>query len=781
MNKKVALSLLSATVFASMTASAFAAPNPGVYMGGDVDKYYALTDLFKLNDAGFAKFQSDLAQTKFENLIFVDHDGKGATLKEILSSTKDFEETKRDLKQSDFEGEYAKANLDGTNGPSYDPRKDITPEPTGELKVESVSAVNAKELVVEFNQAVKEDSIIAQTSTGSEVAGTLVDGVVKVDSASADSLKASLSKDGKKLTIVAAANWEGAHSIEFVAGKVQTADGKAYLDAFVDAFNYTDDVRASISGVDFESKFVYTVNFSEPVQSVGTVSAKLADGTAVTLDTGATGYGLATDGKSFKVFFANTTPVNQEISVSFPALTDYANNVSIPLTAKITIDGTDNVKPVVTSATAVSQTKVQVKFSEPITVVDPTKVKFNGNALSAATVEVNAKDKTVLDITVPTTTTSGALLIEAGAVEDLSGNANNAYSQAINFAFDKEAPVVSSTEVFKDSGLNKLRVTFSEDVTKVGTTGFTLKYTDEYGVTKTVTVPDGKIAVDTTKKNIVVVDLHDGTNAVKENVTYTVDIPKGYFQDTFGNDSELKTVTFVNSATAATTKLALIAANPIVAADTIGSGATRLTDGAFVDVQFADAVDVTTATNASNYTVEGAEVAKAELVYNDPTTATANGAKAVVRVYIKDDTVEESGNYNVTVKGVKGYYGNVTEIKSTTKNVQIAENVRPTVISASFKAFDDVTPSTTVTLTFSESIASDAVADGDFELYVDGKKVSTATVTNGPLGTSVDFTIDVDLSAEVAAGKVVKLVATSDFDLADDSDNKANVKEVTVK
>lgn len=154
MNKKVALSLLSATVFASMAASAFAAPKSGVYMGGDVDRYYALTDLFKLNDAGYAKFQSDLAKTKFENLIFVDRDGKGASLKEILSSTQDFEKIKRDLKQNDFEGEYAKSNLDGTNGESYDPRKDITPEPTGDLKVESVSAINSTSIKLDLNKEV---------------------------------------------------------------------------------------------------------------------------------------------------------------------------------------------------------------------------------------------------------------------------------------------------------------------------------------------------------------------------------------------------------------------------------------------------------------------------------------------------------------------------------------------------------------------------------------------------------------------------------------------------
>ncbi|MDR7315327.1 hypothetical protein [Brevibacillus nitrificans] len=775
MNKKVVLSVLSTAVVASMATAAFAKPSTGLYIGGSVDKYYSITQFLNNED----QVIEEINNTGFGDVLYVDDQGKAATIGEVVSAD-DLDDVLETATLEDFKGNtYAKA--DGT---TYDPStdSDLTGAPAGDLKVESVSAINAKELVIEFNQAVKASSVVAPTGVaGPEVAGTLVNGVVNIDSAPADTLNASLSKDGKKLTIVAAGagTWQGAHSVEFVADKVETADGKAKLASFVKAFSFSDDVRASITGVDYVSKFVYTVNFSEPVTSTGAVSAKLADGTAVVLNTAATGYGLSADGKSFKVVFDNATPVNKEITVNFAALTDGAGNVSIPLDAKVTINGTDTTKPAVTSAVATSQTTVKVKFTEAITVADATKVKFNGTAAPAV---VNADDNTVLDITVPTTTTSGALSIEAGAIEDLNGNANAAFSQAVNFASDTVAPTVSSTEVFKDAGLNKLRVTFSEDVTKVGTTGLTLKYTDEYGVAKTIAIPDGKIAVDGTDKKVVVIDLHDGTNPVKENVTYTVDITAGYFVDTFTNQSVLKTVTFVNSANAATTKLALISTNPIVTTDTVPGGtATRTNSGAFVDVQFADTVDASSATNKANYAVEGADVEKAELVYNNPTTPNANGAKAVVRVFIKDNTVEQNGNYNVTVSGVKGYNANVAEMNSATKNVQIVENTRPTVTAATFSAFDATAPSTTVTLTFSEAIATDASPDGDFDLYVGGTKVSTVTLTNGALGSAIDVTIDKDLSADVAAGKQVKLVAKSGLDLADASGNKASVTEVVVR
>lgn len=154
MNKKVALSLLSATVISSMAASAFAAPNPGIYMGGDVDRYYSLTDLMNLNAQGMAKFNTDLGKAGSKNIVFVDFDKKGAFLEEIFKSDEGLEKVKKDLKQSDFEGVYTQVKTDGTDGATYDPRNDIDPEPAGELKVESVSAITKTELKVTFNKAV---------------------------------------------------------------------------------------------------------------------------------------------------------------------------------------------------------------------------------------------------------------------------------------------------------------------------------------------------------------------------------------------------------------------------------------------------------------------------------------------------------------------------------------------------------------------------------------------------------------------------------------------------
>lgn len=636
---------------------------------------------------------------------------------------------------------------------------------TKDAKVVSVNAINAKELVVKFNTAVKKSSVVE--TSGANV-GTLVDGIIKVDGASADSYKASLSEDGKELTITAATSWEGTHSVEVLANKVVSTKN-LNVPQYAVAFTFADTVRATITGVEYVNKYTYKVKFSEPVQSVGTVGATFADGTAVTLNTSATGYGLSNDGKSFTVALDSATAANKEISVSFPAIKDFANNVSIPSSAKLTISDADQTKPAVSSVVATSPTSLKIKFTESIDLLDASKITFNGTT-TGVSVLADANDDTVLNVTVPATTTSGILALTAGAVEDLNKNQNAAFSQTVSFAYDKVAPTVVNTEVVRVSGVNNLKITMSEEVTKVGTT-LQLKYTDDYGVTQNVTIPTGNIDVDSTDGKVVYVVLHDGTNAVKEAINYSVTIPAGYFQDGFTNPSVSKSISFLNSTTSTTSKLALITTNPVV------NGIDA--NGAYVEVRFAAAVNASSATNVANYAVEGATVTNAVLTYNNPTSRNGDGANAVVRAYFKDNTVLATGNYNVTVNGIIGYNSSVTQMASTTNNIQIQENVRPTVKSAAVKSFSGA--NTVVSLTFSEAIASDTVPNGDFDLYVDGVKVSSATVTNGALGTTIDFTIGANLSADLGSGKSVKLVATSAIDLKDAAGNLAEVTEVIVK
>ncbi|MCE0451300.1 sugar-binding domain protein, partial [Brevibacillus sp. AF8] len=152
MNKKVALSVLSTAVVASMAASAYAAPQAGVYVGGDVKKFYSTTTLLNLTKEAKAQYAKDL-RVGSDNLVFVHINGKGAFFSEII---KDGSATAfaQPLKKSDFVDLYKVVKPDGTSTENEDARAKVEGDNTGELKVESVSAINALTVDVKFGTTV---------------------------------------------------------------------------------------------------------------------------------------------------------------------------------------------------------------------------------------------------------------------------------------------------------------------------------------------------------------------------------------------------------------------------------------------------------------------------------------------------------------------------------------------------------------------------------------------------------------------------------------------------
>ena len=142
------------------------------------------------------------------------------------------------------------------------------------------------------------------------------------------------------------------------------------------------------------------------------------------------------------------------------------------------------------------------------------------------------------------------------------------------------------------------------------------------------------------------------------------------------------------------------------------------------------------------------------------------------------ETLTITGNYDVTVKNVKGYSENIVANETTTKSVQLKENVAPKLTSTAIKAFAG--GKTTVTLNWSEAIATGATATTttDFDVYVDGVKSTTLTATTN---SATEVEIDADLSADIVAGKVITLKPTTTFAFADAAGNKASVSTITVK
>lgn len=757
MNKKVALSILSATVVASMASSAFAAPKSGVYLGGDVDRYYELRDLFNLTDAGKTKFAADMSVTSFDKLIYVDFDGKGASLREIMNG--EFSKVKRDLKESDFEGVYTKSNLDGSNGATYDPRKDAVPGPTGDLKIESVNAVNSAQLKVEFSKAVDAASVI-------DTDGTLKNGVITVSRVSGsgsvtvgDTSLASLSEDGKTLTITAATG--AFKDLKFVVtvaeNIIKDKDGK-FLPAFTsNVLDHTDNVQPTVASVTQLNSSKVRVNFSEPLSNEGSWTFKFADGTAAT---------VVVDPASKAKGYVDLTidagvNAGKAITATVIGARDFAGNLvnPNPLTLTITKGQLDGTKPTVQSITALGLNKFEIKFSEEVQGFEPTDVTIDGASLTSGKVTQDATDKTkyVVEFAAISADIHTVALV-ADAVTDLSGEKSNAYTKVVDFKADTTAPQLVSSLIKKDAaGFEYLHVVFNEEVSVNAASALATTSVKDF-VTTTGTINlSGLTPVDTTNKEFKVklsevtfTPASGSAAALATGASYSVAF-NGAVKDTSDNTLGTATISFTRGSDALT------------AVQEVGAVSAVENKPSEVKVTFKQDVDGATATNAANYNISGVVVEKAEVRASDSKS---------VYLTLQADSNTLSGARSVTVSGVKTKDG-VAMSTPFSGSVDLVENVAPTFTA-------QLTGKDQLVLTFSEDMNATTLEDGgDFELWIGGSKVADNQGISTVAGTKATYTVTKatyftadDLAKEIQI-KVVP--ATNAVDL-----NNNKVKGTTV-
>lgn len=786
MNKKVALSLLSATVISSMAASAFAAPNSGIYMGGSVDRYYALSDLMNLNTQGLAKFNSDLVEAGSKNIVFVDFDKKGAFLEEIFKSDEGLEKVKRDLKQSDFEGVYTQVKTDGTDGATYDPRKDIDSEPAGELKVESVSVINAKQIQVVFGTAVDEDTVL-------DTDGSLLSGVFSTNGNNLTGT-GEFSADGKTLTITVATTTEGTYLFSVAKEKVKAANGE-FIAAYDEKVSFEDTVAPTLVNVENVNASTVKVNFSEPIDDKGSVTAKLADGTDLStlVDSNVDGNSIVLDLSDAGI------PASKAITVSFVGATDFSGNLVSPNPVTVTVQKgvKDGVAPTVSSITPVNAKKFEIKFSEEVEGLTVGDISINGTQLVDTTTATLAQDKTdktkyVVSLVNPQ---QGLVTIALAdkAVTDLSGEESAVYSKIVNFPADAVKPTLSNATVSKNKdGKEVLTLTFSEDVTLKATGTVTADATKvkDY-VTSDVTLSFDAadltpVAGTSNQYSILLSDISEtGTPAVAlaAGASYTVTLPASLVKDTANNENveAASAFTFTRGSDSDTVKPGVVANYDGDEADPhVDNNGIKVVDNNTLELKFDKDVDGATATNKANYQVSGATVEKATLL-----------ADNVVVLSLAKDSNTYSGLRTVKVTGVKSKAGVTMDEFSTKEN--LIENVRPTVTSVAVTEIDQgdatATPAvpakTVVTLTFSEAVAVGDTNDADFDLYIKGEKVDGVTITTASGGTGKEKQVVVTIADKALTAtdfaNGVTLVAQDEADIADNSGNGANIPATGVQ
>jgi hypothetical protein len=641
--------------------------------------------------------------------------------------------------------------------------------------VVSVSAINAAQLQVKFNKAVDKNTVV-------DTDGTLKNGVLTVTKVSGtgtvtvnDSSLATLSEDGKTLTVTAATG--AFNNINFVVttteDTIKTTDGK-YVPKYTSNVLVSNDTTAPIvTNVEKRTASTVRVYFSEPLLNEGSWTFKFADGTAanVTVDASnrAKGYVDLTIDAGIQA--------GKEITATVIGAKDYAGNLvnPNPFTVNFSKGQLDGVKPTVSSLTTNGLTTFEVKFSEEVQGFTAADISIDGVARTAddgngvatgteAIVTQDTTDKTKYTVTVAQQSAGlHTIAIAANAVTDLSGEQNETYSKVVEFKADTTAPKLVSSQVKKDeNGYEYLHLTFDEAVTKGALNALTATRVKDYITTTDTINLSTATAVPNTGNKEYKVKLADVTfagAALEAGATYTVTLTGG-FSDSSSNALETTKVSFVRGT------------DSLTVAQSVSSVTKVANKPSEVKVTFAQPVDGATATNVANYNISGVVIEKAEI---------RAGELNVVYLTLKEGSNTLSGERNVTINGVKTKDG-VAMTTAYTGTVSLDENVAPTFTAA-------LTSADTITLKFSEGVLASKVGAGDLDVFVGTTKESeTGSFAITPVNTdangyATEFTIklaDVLKPEEFAQTITVEAVLESGNEIVDAKGNFVKVGKVTV-
>lgn len=496
MNKKVVLSVLSTAVVASLATSAFAAPSAGLYIGGNVDKYYSLTDF--VNNEVSAR--GEINSVGLDNVLYIDSKGNGATVKKVaLADSLNDALTKVTL--GDFAGNVYK---NAKTGEIYDPSKDpdVTGLPTGDLQVASVKSINAAQVEVKFSADVEKKSAedkgnyTVEGYTG-DIVPTLVDSKTVVLTLKELDKTAALNQETKTVT----------------AKDIKSAsDANKTIPAFSGKVTFMDLTIPQAVSAKLVAPGTVQISFSEPV-TVADSSAFLLDGgkysvtdkqedavtKSITIKTGSLSVG------------EHTISINDNGTVK---VKDGAGLNVAKAELKFTVSN-DTTPPALTTAVANSQYEVVLTFDESIQELKPEFVYHTADTdayqgLKAEPVVGTDNKQWTVTFKNPLPTGTVAIKVAKEAVQDNFGNKNSEILSAnVNITADTVKPTVSELKLVDASTVT---LTFSEEVTGAGDKA-NYKITDK----------DGKavgFSVTYDKKKATI----KFSTALKEGATYNVEV-----------------------------------------------------------------------------------------------------------------------------------------------------------------------------------------------------------------------------------------------------------------
>ncbi|WP_377866703.1 S-layer homology domain-containing protein [Bacillus sp. R86525] len=543
-----------------------------------------------------------------------------------------------------------------------------------EAKVESIKAINAKEIEVKLGATVKEEDVKNAKFTLSQ--GT-----------NATAVTAKIGEDKKSviLTLDGDAKLKNKEAYVLTVEGLKAADGKEIPKALEVIF-FNDEVAPTVSTVSTPDGKVKVV-FSE----------KLDTAKAVTVIVN----GQKVEGKVENNTFTSNKALNlengKEFSIIVTGATDLSENTMEmyegKATYKVEKDVTaPEVKEIKVKDLANGTATLEATFTEELSAQGTVVVKKGNTVVKEATIALD-QDKTKALVTVPGALTdketAADLTVEFVGYKDLANNVGTKVSKAVKVTKDVVAP--NLVKVVADQN-KEATFTFDKDVTKQDGKIRVINLDTSRDVT-------GEVTIEAAKDNSKGITL---TFPAKGN--YKVAATKGLVKDAAGNESaaftkEVKVVE--KESEKETDKVA-----PAVTGVAFDKATNKITVNFDKEVKGGQVAE--SASNVNNYTLAGAKLPEGALIVLD-------GTNAVIELP-STFTFEKSETVKFTVANVANKDG----VKMGTKNLllNVVDTKAPEFQSAKITKVD----AKEITLTFSEAVKVDA---NDFAIDLNGVALTT--------------------------------------------------------
>ncbi|WP_270340748.1 S-layer homology domain-containing protein [Bacillus mobilis] len=536
-----------------------------------------------------------------------------------------------------------------------------------EAKVESIKAVNAKEIEVKFGTAIKD-----VTAANFEINGLTV--------------TPKLSEDKKSviLTVDGDAKLKNKEAYVLTVKDVKAVDGKD-VPKKLEVIFFNDEVAPTVSTVTTPDGKVKVV-FSEKLDTAKPVTVVI-NGQEIT---GEVKDNTFTSKEALKLENGNefSIIVNGATDLVGNAMSMYQGKATFKVEKDVTAPEVKEVK--VTDITADGKVTLEATFTEELKSLNKVTVKKGDKALLETSNALNATgDKTKATFTVEKDVfaeneNAANLSVEFVGHTDLAGNVGTKTTKAVQVSKDVVAPKFTKVET---DGLDA-KLVFDKKVNTVDAKQLRVINLD---TSKEVAVPAANVTAN--EKEVTVKFAEKGN--------YKVFANKEFVADASGNKS---------AAFETTVKVA--------PKDVVGKDAPKATakfEANKIVVDFDKAVKggqgATSASNVNNYTLDGKKLPEGTIIVLDET-----GTKATIELPASTK-FDATKTVVFTVANVESTEN--VKINNTDLLVTVADNTAPEFKSAKITNVDKKE----VTLTFSEAVTVDKA---DFVLDLNGVVLTVA-------------------------------------------------------